>query len=466
MIEVVEMGSELGLMQLRAVEALRSADTVVLQTLRPAAAKDIAALAREVSSLDPLFETAADFPALYLRGAEQILESSGKVVFCCLGPPAENGFVKELRARTEVLFLGGSDPVREALMLAGDGEPAASYTVTGARDLEGRPLDTSRTLVVTGVDDAYQAQGAKLALGEYYPDDTLVCVVSGAGAEHLPLSELDRRESWGSGAVLVLPPLRLMEKVRFTYHDLLGVMQRLRAPGGCPWDAEQTHESLAPHLIEESYEVADAVADSDMQALLDELGDVLLQVVFHAEIGRLAGEFNEMDVTTAVTDKMIRRHPHVFGTVEVSGSREVLSNWDAIKREEKGAETLTQTLRDVPSGMGSLLRAEKIQKKAANVGFDWPDWHGALDKVREETAELAEALSGSDRASQEEEAGDLLFAVVNLVRLAGFSPETVLRAACRKFIRRFGFMEAHAARPLPDLSLDELDALWEAAKEE
>lgn len=465
MIEVVEMGAELGLMQMRAVSALSSADTVVLQTARPQTAQEIAALARDVRSLDPLFEQSEDFEILYRRGAEEILSCSGKVVFCCLGSPGGNGFVEELRKHTEVLLLGGGDPVREALALAQDGLPPASYTVLDARGLRGARLDTDRTLVVTGVDDVYQAQEAKIVLSEYYPPRLVAAVVEGTHVGRLPLEELDRRASWGSGAILILRPLDLLEKLRFTYGDLLKVMQRLRAPGGCPWDAEQTHKSLTPHLIEEAYEVEEAVQEEDLGALCDELGDVLLQVVFHAEIARLAGEFNEMDVATAITEKMIRRHPHVFGTVEVDGSDDVLRNWDAIKREEKGGQTVTQALGDVPKGAGALVRAEKIQRKAANVGFDWPNWRGALAKVREETDELQAALETPDRAHQLEEGGDLLFAAVNLLRLAGVNPETALSDACRKFIRRFAYVEEHADRDLRELSLAEMDALWDQAKE-
>lgn len=464
MIEVVEMGRELGLMQLRAVEALGSADTVVLQTTQAPVAEEIAVRARAVESLDPLFEQAEDFASLYARGAEQILAAPGKVVFCCLGAPADNGFVAALKEHTEVLFLGGGDPVREALTLAGGGLPAASYTVADARTLSTSPIATDRTLVVTGIDDPYQAAAVKLTLTEYYPEQLEVTLVMETGVEHMTLRELDLRRSWGSGAVLVVRPLDLLEKERFTYYDLVEIMKRLRAPDGCPWDGEQTHRSLTPYLIEEAYETAQAVADGDMPALCDELGDVLLQVIFHAEIGRLAGEFGEMDVTTAESAKMIRRHPHVFGEVQVSGSGDVLRNWDAIKRDEKGGQTRTQALLDVPAAAGALIRAEKIQKKAAGAGFDWPDWQGALRKVREELAEFQEALESGNEMHSREEGGDLLFAAVNLLRLAGINPETALSEACSKFIRRFAYMEAHAGRDLASLSLRELDGLWDDAK--
>lgn len=265
--------------------------------------------------------------------------------------------------------------------------------------------------------------------------------------------------------MLIVPARTLEEKNRYTYVDLLEIMQRLRAPGGCPWDAEQTHETLRPYLIEESYEVADAVDSGDVHALYDELGDVLLQVVFHAQIGREEGSFDMNDVTTAVCAKMIRRHPHVFGEVQVQGSDEVLQNWDRIKQTEKNEKTYTSAMEDIPRHMSALLRAAKIQKKAANLGFEWPEPSGALEKVREETEEFEDELE-QNGPGLEAEGGDLLFAVVNTLRMLQIDPETALSATCRKFIDRFRYIEEHAQRDLRELSLAEMDALWDEAKKE
>lgn len=462
MIEIVEMGATLAEMQYGAVLAVRNADTVILQTRRPAVAAELERVAARCISLDPLFEHAADFDSLYEKGADEICSYSGKTVFCCLGSPAENGFAAAVARRTQTVFAGGGDPVRRALLLAG--EETAAYAVFEARNLAGVHFDTSHALVIQGIDDVYQAQQVKLALSEYYPSDLEITVVDEDGAQRLPLGQLDRRSSWGSGALAVLRPLAFGERERYTYYDLLAVMKRLRAPGGCPWDAEQTHQTLIPHLIEEAHEVGEAAAQGDMSSLADELGDVLLQVVFHAEIARGCGDFDEMDVTSAITEKMIRRHPHVFGAVHADDAKAVLRNWDAIKRDEKGTQSVTQTLEAIPKSIGALMRADKIQKKAANVGFDWPDWHGAVEKVKEECAEFQSALMEDTPAHQFEEGGDLLFAAVNALRLAGIDPETALAAACRKFIRRFEFMETHAPHSLSEMTLEEMDALWDEAK--
>lgn len=463
MIEIVEMGASLADMQYGAVMAVTHADTVVLQTSRPAAAAELCRLAKACMSLDPLFEEAADFESLYENGADEILACPGNTVFCCLGDPAENGFVRALNARTQTVFAGGGDPVRRALSLSG--ESASSYAVYEARGLADVHFDTTRTVVIRSIDDIYQAQQVKLRLTEFYPADLEITVVDESGAQKIRLGEMDRRSSWGSGALAVIRPLAFGEQERFTYYDLVSVMQRLRAPGGCPWDMEQTHQSLVPYLIEEAHEVAEAVDGGDLQQLADELGDALLQVIFHAEIARSQGEFDEMDVTDHVTAKMIRRHPHVFGDVKAADAKTVLENWDAIKRREKGEKSVADTMEDIPKSVGALMRADKIQKKAANIGFDWPDWQGAFEKTEEECREFLQAVQSEGKSRQLEEGGDLLFAAVNLLRLAGLDPETALQAACRKFIRRFRYMERNAPQPLSGMSAAQMDTLWEEAKE-
>ncbi len=241
-------------------------------------------------------------------------------------------------------------------------------------------------------------------------------------------------------------------------------MARLRDPqDGCEWDVAQTFATIAPYTIEEAYEVADAIERDDMAALKDELGDLLLQVVFHARIAEEAGHFDFAAVTNAISDKMHARHPHVFGDQpDLGQSREV--RWEALKAQERAAKGASSALDGVASALPALMRAEKLQKRAARVGFDWPDVSGPADKVREEMAELDEARDPDHAA---EEAGDLLFAAVNLVRKHGFAPEDALRRANAKFERRFRQMELIASARGEDfaaLSLDEQEALWIEAK--
>ena len=255
-------------------------------------------------------------------------------------------------------------------------------------------------------------------------------------------------------------------KSHYDYEDLLRVVHILRSPGGCPWDQEQTHKSIRRDLLEETYEAAEAIDTGDTALLREELGDVLLQVVFHADIESDAGRFTMADVVDEVTKKMIFRHPHVFGEVQADTTEQVLVNWDQLKQEEKAQKTAVDTLDSVARTLPGLWRAEKVQKKAAKAGFDWADISGALEKLDEETAELRAAAMGE--GDVEEELGDVLFAAVKVARFAGVDPEVAIGNTCEKFIRRFRAVEdAVRARgaDMKDLPLEELTALWEQAKQ-
>jgi tetrapyrrole methylase family protein/MazG family protein len=246
--------------------------------------------------------------------------------------------------------------------------------------------------------------------------------------------------------------------------ELLTMMARLRGEGGCPWDREQTRETLRPFLVEETYEVLDALDADDPAHIREELGDLLFQVVFHAEIARERGEFSMADLLEALITKMTRRHPHVFGDRPVSSAAEALAQWEAIKGAEKHGSS---ALAGVPRALPALHRAQRVQHKAARVGFDWSDVAGALEKVREELGEVAEALRQRDSTALRDELGDLLFSVVNVARLSSVDPEGALQAAVDRFSRRFASMEEAArdeGRELTGLSLAELEELWTRAK--
>ncbi len=261
-----------------------------------------------------------------------------------------------------------------------------------------------------------------------------------------------------------------------TIQDLLDVMARLRAPvGGCPWDVEQDFATIAPYTIEEAYEVADAIQRGDMPGLKDELGDLLFQVVFHARMAEERGAFAFGDVVAAITDKMIRRHPHVFGDGDIRSEPEQRVAWEAHKAAERAeagndGERPPSALDGVALSLPALMRAEKLQKRAARVGFDWPELAPVTAKVREELAEIAEAVeSGQPAARLADEIGDLLFACVNLARHLGVDPETALRAGNSKFERRFHGVEARLGangKAPADATLAEMDALWEETKRE
>jgi tetrapyrrole methylase family protein/MazG family protein len=256
-------------------------------------------------------------------------------------------------------------------------------------------------------------------------------------------------------------------KESYNVQDLVEIMKILRAPGGCPWDAEQTHESIKKNLIEETYEVIEAINKDDKELLCEELGDLLMQVVFHAQMESEASIFDFDAVADGVCKKLIERHPHVFGDVSISGVDDVLTNWDAIKRKSKKQKTTTESMLSVPRELPALMRATKLQKKAADVGFDWPDVSGALDKLEEEIAELRQAISNNDSQNITEELGDILFSAVNVSRFIKSDAEEALTSASDKFLSRFTKVEALAAErgmDMKSVGIDELDRLWDEAK--
>ena len=244
---------------------------------------------------------------------------------------------------------------------------------------------------------------------------------------------------------------------------LVEIVDRLLGPGGCPWDQEQTHESLKRHLLEEAYEVLDAIDSGSNEKLKEELGDLLLQPIMHAQMQKIEGNFDIDRVAEAINDKLVRRHPHVFGEVEAANADDVLRNWARIKQSEKGGEP-ESVLAGVPTGMASLLRAYDVSKRAARSGFEWPNIESVFDKLHEEEKELREALSSKDRERIEAEIGDLLFTAVNISRWSGVEPEEALRKMLNRFTVRFQFMEAASPKPLSELSPQEWDELWESAK--
>ncbi len=253
------------------------------------------------------------------------------------------------------------------------------------------------------------------------------------------------------------------------FERLIQIMARLRQPGGCPWDQQQNHRSLRPYLLEETYEVIEALDSGDLKALRSELGDLLLQIVFHAQIASESGEFDIEDVARSINEKLVHRHPHVFGEVQVADASEVLVNWEKLKLEEQENSQRSSALDGIPAGLPALHHATKVQKKAARVGFDWDDAGGPMAKIGEELAELQQALASEDGEAAERELGDLLFAICNLARFLRIDSESALREAVTRFRSRFGAMEQAAreqGKCMAEMSLDELERLWQQAKAE
>ncbi len=255
-------------------------------------------------------------------------------------------------------------------------------------------------------------------------------------------------------------------KERYGLSDFIRLIDVLRGPGGCPWDIKQTHESLRHNAVEEAWEVCDAIDEGSAAHLREELGDLLMQVIFHASISKEHGGFDLDDISDEACKKLIHRHPHVFGAVKADTPEEVLANWDAIKRADRG-QSVAGAMEGIPRGLPGLMRSEKIQNKAAKIGFDWPDVSGAMDKLREEVGELQEGIDAGDVENIKEELGDVLFSAVNVARFFKLDSEELMHAACGKFLRRFSYLERHAAErglKLEDMSLGQMEEIYQQAR--
>lgn len=447
-------------------DAILHADTLYLQTSEHPSATPVLDAGLIFTTMDDLYETAEDFDELNDTIAARLV-STGDCVYAVMGDgcfaqlPAIEKAAKKHGFRVDIL--PGVSYAKAAFPKLQD---AQIYT---ARTLP-RRVDPDMPLCIQELDNPIIAGEIKLTLSEIYPDEWPVTLATMQKDGHysyrtFPLSELDRKHTLFAGSVLYVKPASFEERTRYGYNDLVAVMHRLRAPGGCPWDREQTHESLKADLIEECYELNDAIDEQDDAHIIEELGDVLMDVVFHSVIADEQGRFNETDVADGIVKKMIYRHPHVFGSEKAENSADVLKRWDELKQKEKNQKTQKEVLCAVPKRFPALMRSAKVQKRAGKVGFDWNNASEALPKVYEELEELKAAMDGSGNLS--EEAGDLLFAAVNVIRLLGLDPEQLLHDASDKFISRFGRMEELAKADgfeLSELSLAEQDVYWEKAK--
>ncbi len=358
------------------------------------------------------------------------------------------------------------DTMMEALGI----DPVEGLKIIDAFDIKNQVLDKRVGMVITQVYDKYIASEVKLQLSEYYNDDMDIFFVRAAGIKGLEsirkikLYEIDRQEDIDYLTSLYIPKDC---KTSTDFNDLLKIMEVLRSPDGCPWDREQTIESLKKYIIEECYEAVEAIEEQDDNKIIEELGDLLLQIVFVAQIAKEDGYFSIKDIVESICEKMVIRHPHVFGNIKVKDSEEVLANWDNIKKEEQGHKSHTEEMRHIAKTLPALIRAQKVQSKAAKVGFDWNNVEDAMKKVKEEFYEVKDVYKGQDVARILEEIGDLFFAVVNVARFLNVDSEEALSHTTEKFIKRFSYIEENAlksSRNLEDMTLDEMDELWNLAK--
>ena len=454
---------------LGAVEALKKAEKVILRTgVACGAAEYLAEAGVPFETLDHLHEACEDFDELIQAAVKRLLAAAEETPVCYgVFDPTADETVKALREQAEVTVLPGVSLAAPLLAAAPAQEKIEIQT---ASSLEITAIQNP--LLILECDSKILMGQCKLQLLQWYDPDQPALFFPPAkqpvrSYRIIPLQDLDRQGKYDHTCAVLLPPVALTFRRRFDFYDLVRVMGILRGEGGCPWDREQDHHTLRKYLIEEAYETAAAIDDEDWDHVADELGDVLLQVVFQANIGRQYGTFELSDITTHICRKMIDRHRHIFGSDHCETAQDVLVNWEKIKKEERGFTTQSQVLRDVSRGLPPLMRAEKVQKKARDVGFDWNDPRDALKKVHEEADEVLCELQGKDPAKLEMELGDLFFACVNVARLAGVNAEEALQKATEKFISRFSAMENAifgAGKRFEDLTLSEMDVYWERSK--
>lgn len=433
-------------------------------------------------SFDYLYEASSDFLSLYDQIATEILAHARRpqgVVYAVPGHPlvGETSVQRILagarRDGLAVRVVDGLSFVEPVLALLGV-DALDGLQLIDAMDLAAShypQLDPDRSALVGQIYGRQLAGDVKLTLMSAYPDDHPVTLVQAAGtpdahAQTMPLYELDRSPLPDHLTSLYLPPLPHPGGLP----SFQQTVASLRAPGGCPWDQEQTHQSLRQHLLEESYEVLAALDAGDSDKLCEELGDLLMQIAMHAQIATEEGQFRLSDVIGQIDAKLRRRHPHVFGKVQVRDTDQVLRNWEAIKREEArgkglGESHAASSLDGVPAILPALARAQQISDRAARAGFEWPNMEGVLDKLAEEVGELCGA---KDAHEIESELGDVLFTLTNVARWLRLDAESALRLACDRFSRRYAEMERQARSKgvnLADLPMSEQESLWQRAKE-
>lgn len=474
-ITVIPLGpGDPSLITLQAADALRQAKRLVLRTERHSAVAWLREQGVSYTTLDAMYDQYEDFDQLHAAMACELWQQAahGPLAYAVMDATNDGSVAALAVSRPEdgqLVCLPGVS-MADAYLSALPQANVSGLRMLPATVCSAAQLDPSAPLLVTEIDSPVLAGMVKLRLTELYDDEMPVTFFPSAAKAHhkprqIPLMELDRQRSYDHTVAVYLPAAPMQQRQRYCFADLVQLLAILRGEDGCPWDRQQTHQSLRKYLIEEAYEAAAAIDENDPDHLADELGDVLLQVVFHASVGESYGEFAIGDVTTAICRKMLYRHAHIFGTDQCSTADEVSANWERLKKEEKHLTSQGAVLADVSRALPSLMRASKVQKKAADVGFDWDSAVQALPKVHEEAQEVkAELDAGRDPA---EELGDMLFSCVNVTRLCGLDAEELLNRATEKFISRFSAMEKliiSAGKSLEDLTLNEMDVYWNQVK--
>ena len=461
-----------------AVEALENSKNLYFRTEKHPTVDYLKKRLEFFNTCDNYYEEGHSFDEVYSNIAKNIIKEykkSGELVYAVPGHPlvAERSVVNlinlckendiEYKILPAVSFI---DAMMDRLQI----DPIEGLKVIDAFDIKNQILDKRIGTIITQVYNPLIASEVKLELLEYYNDETEIYYVRAAGIEgeesirKIPIYELDMQEDIDYLTSVYIPKDVNNKK---DFYDLIHTIEMLRGEDGCSWDREQTHESIKNSLLEEAYEVVEAIEDDNIDGLIEELGDVLLQVVFHSVIGKEDGYFNVSDVIETITNKMIYRHPHVFKNKTDATSDEVLDSWDELKKKEKNYETLTEEINGIAKTLPSLTKAHKVQKKVSKVGFDFENINEAVKKIEEEIREVLDVYKDNNREKIIDEMGDLLFACVNLSRLLNVDEEEALNKSTKKFIKRFKFIEDNILKQGKDfnnVTLDEMNTLWEDSK--
>lgn len=459
----------------QAYNILTTGEHVYLRTDQHPVVEQLIEAGMTYHSFDALYETYETFDEVYEAISEQIITLSEKqpVIYAVPGNPfvAEKSVSLILEKATAPIEVVHGTSFIDAIVTTLRYDPVKGMVILDALNIDNEKVNAAKDHLFIQVYDQMTASLLKLKLMTFWDDLHEVTIIKAAGIPQQEvvvrkkLYELDHDATLFNHLTSVFVPGGV--PIKHDISELVEIMKTLRSEEGCPWDREQTHESLAPYLIEEAYEVKDAIIQNSDEALIEELGDVLLQIVFHAAIAEEDGYFELSDIIEVICEKMIRRHPHVFGDVVAKTSEEVLTNWQAIKNNEKEHKRIHQSMASVTYSLPSLIRAQKVQKKAADVGFDWASPDHAFEKIEEEVLEWKEAIQKGEPEAIREELGDLLLIISNVSRLLGLDAEQALMDATEKFVKRFKYIEENLEKNglSPNaLILERMEELWQASK--
>ncbi|MDQ0157715.1 nucleoside triphosphate pyrophosphohydrolase [Robertmurraya andreesenii] len=458
---------------------LKEGEHIYLRTKEHPVIYELGKEGLEFQSFDSIYEQFDSFEEVYEEICAELFRYAKKdsIVYAVPGHPlvAERTVQILLERAAEhgiEVEIGGGQSFLDPLFQAVQIDPIEGFQLLDATSLRRDEIEVRQHMIIGQVYDTFMASEVKLTLMELLPDEYEVYIVTAAGSkeervQRVPLFELDREVSLNNLTSVYVPPVSDEVVLYKQFSKLRQIIAELRGPNGCPWDKEQTHHSLKKYLLEEAYELIEAIQEEDYDHMIEELGDVLLQVMLHAQIGEDDGYFSINDVIESISAKMVRRHPHVFGDKEADTADEVVKNWQEIKKEEKGEEVEKTLLDKVGKHLPNTLRAFEIQKQAAKVGFDWEKVEEAWDKVKEEMQEFEVEVRENHPHQSVEEFGDILFALINVARFHQINPEEALLATNQKFIRRFSYVEDcvnRSGKDFKDFSLMELDHFWNEAK--